>query len=219
MVQSARVQQVVKGDDVVLTHQIMESVAFNAEIGRQPVLVNAGDVATFFYPLEDGSNDLIGYVGQPVGALPASKFTVAIPGDIPAVSPNPERGSKMFASGLGQTVRAEITRKIANPTGATTINTALISGVSDMTNIAIGQSVVGAGIPVGALVQAFDSVAQTVTLTVNATATAAGLSLVFGEKETHYLVNEVDIYERGFASSLDDTSGGLVPPAPSLNLT
>lgn len=155
MVQSARIQQIVKGDDVSLKHQIMGDVAYNAEASREPVQVQIGETVKFFYPLADGSVDLIGYSGVVVGSLPGSVFTVAIPGDIPAVvgpSPVPERGTKTWQSGSGRTVRAEITR----------------SG---------------------------------------------------GKIETHYLIDEVDIYERGFPSSLDDTSGGTLPVEAPLNLT
>lgn len=110
-VQSARVQQIVKGDDVTLTHQIMESVAFNAEIGRAPVEVNALDTVKFFYPLQDGTMDDIGYEGVAVSAYPASAFSVDIAGVIAATVDDPERGTKHFLSGKAQTIRAEITRQ------------------------------------------------------------------------------------------------------------
>ena len=108
-VSSARVQQLVVGDDVTLTHQIMAPKAYNAEIGLTPVLLNTGDTVNFFYPLANGT-DLIGYPGIPVGSYPTSTFTVAIPGIIPAVGPTPERGTTTFLIGQGETVRAEITR-------------------------------------------------------------------------------------------------------------
>ncbi len=154
MVQSARVQEIVKGDDVTMTHQIMKDVAYNAEQSRAPVMVNSGDVVTCFYPLQDpAQKDLIGYVGEPVGSLPTSIFTVDIPGIIEATDDVPERGTVSFQSGLGRTVRIEITRDVTD------------------------------------------------------------------HKETYYLINEVDIFERGFPNSLTDTSGGVNPPQTPLNLT
>jgi hypothetical protein len=110
MVQSARVQQLVIGDDVTLRHQIMDAIAYNAEISRAPVVVNTGDITKCFYPLEDESIDLIGYLATPVGSLPSSLLDVEIAGDIPAADPIPERGSKTFQIGLARTVRIEITR-------------------------------------------------------------------------------------------------------------
>lgn len=153
-VQSARVQEIVKGDDVTMSHQIMKDVAFAAEQSRAPVELAAGDVATAFYQLQDPTmNDLIGYPCVPVGSFPTSNVTVDIPGVIAAIGNTPARGSQTFQSGLGKTVRIEIVR--------------------DTTN----------------------------------------------KKETYYLIDEVDVFERGFPSSLEDTSGGVTPPSPALNLT
>lgn len=154
MVQSARVQEIVKGDDVILTHQIMGDIAYNAELSRAPVLINSGDIVNCFYPLEDPTQtDLIGYPGSPIGSLPSSIITVKIPGNIPANNTIPARGTQSFQSGLGRTVRIEIIRYITN------------------------------------------------------------------YRETHYSINEVDIFERGFPTSLSDTSGGINPPQPPINLT
>src|ERR1700685_3137334 len=102
MVQSARSQQIVKGDDVILEHQLMGQIAYDAELGRAPINANTGDVVKFFYQLEDPTvTDLVGFVATPVGSYPTSKFTVAVPGNI--VGP-PQRGTTTFLSGLGQTV-------------------------------------------------------------------------------------------------------------------
>src|SRR5580692_11803222 len=107
-VQSARVQEIVKGDDVILLHQVMQDIAYNAELTRAPVMLNSGDTIAFFYPLEDPTmTDLIGYQGSPVGSFPTSEFNVSIPGTIIdplALAPN--RGTSTFQSGPGQTVRA-----------------------------------------------------------------------------------------------------------------
>jgi len=39
-----------------------------------------------------------------------------------------------------------------------------------------------------------------------------------GYVETHYLFQELDVFERGFPASESDTTGGASPPAPTLNL-
>jgi hypothetical protein len=83
-----------------------------AEQSRAPVELNTGDTAIAFYPLQDPTvTDLIGYHCAPVGAYPTSQVTVDIAGVIPAVTGvSPERGTKDLQSGLGRTVRIEITR-------------------------------------------------------------------------------------------------------------
>jgi hypothetical protein len=108
-VQSARVNELVVGDDVVLTHQIMGDVAYNAELTRAPITLNSPDVVFFFYALASGV-DLIGYQGSPVGSLPSSICTVSIPGTIAPSGDIPARGSSTFLPGPGPTVRAEIYR-------------------------------------------------------------------------------------------------------------
>lgn len=217
-VQSARVQQIIKGDDVTLTHQLMKSVAYNAELTRAPDPLATGDVVDFFYPLQDPTKtDLVGYRGVPVGSLPASLFTVAIPSNVPAVTGvSDQRGTGTFESGEGQTVRAQITRLVATVTGNTSNGSPTITSISDMTGLLVGQSVAGSGVPSGAIIVALGI--NAVTLSANATATASGVTLTIGRKETQYLIREVDILERGFPVSLDDPSGGTNPPQPSLNL-
>lgn len=150
MVQSARVQEIVKGDDVVLKHQIMKDVAFNAEQSRAPVPLMDGDSVLFFYPQAVGE-DLVGFAGNPITALPCDTFNVPVAGVIPAVGTTPQRGTSMFQAGLSRTVRALVTRSS-------------------------------------------------------------------GAKETYFLISEVDIFERGFPNSLTDTSGGVNPSNPVLNL-
>lgn len=218
-VQSARVQKIVKGDDSAQIHQIMEDVSFNAEASRAPVLVQSSDIATFFYPLEDLTQvDLTGYVGVAIGSYPTSMFRVPTPGEI--IDPAnlaPVRGTSSFQSGPGRTVRAEISRFQLTATGNTTINANTVASLSSTTGLTIGAKVVGAGIPPNTVVIAI--VGSTITLSLNALATASGVSLSFYTKESHYSIDEVDIFERGFPNSLMDTSGGVNPPQPPLNLT
>lgn len=216
-VQSARVQQIVKGDDVVLRHQIMESVAYSAEIGRQPVDLISGDIVNFFYPLADLSMiDQVGYLGVPVGAYPESNFDVSIPGDIPEVDPVPERGTKVMQSGPGRTVRAEVDKLKLTTTGDTTLDGDSIINLASVTGIKPGYLVIGAGIPVGAIVISVG--VSSVVISANSTATAVGVSLTFYQRLSYYLIKEVDVFERGFPGSLTDTSGGVNPPPADLNL-
>lgn len=227
-VQSARVQQIVKGDDVTMTHQIMEDVAFNAELSRAPVQVDDGDTVSFFYPLQDFDHrDYIGYPGIPVGSYPTSTFTVAIPGDIPGSPGNwqavppvprvPDRGTKTFQEALGQTVRAEITRLRETYTGNVDGTTDVITGLSSTAGLTVGMSVVGPGVQPRSIIAAISG--STITLNQVTTAEGSAVSLAFGVRETHYLIQEVDIFQRGFPSSLDDTTGGRNPPPAPINLT
>jgi len=217
MVQSARVNQFVKGDDAVLTHQLMKSVAYNAELSRAPDVVSANDIVTFFYAMQDPSlTDLVGYTGVVVGSYPASLFTVQIPGEIPA-GPDIERGTKVLKSGNGQTVRAEIDRQVLATTGDTAVDSPILANVASLVGLKNGQSVSGPGIPAGAIIISVG--VTTVVISINATATAPGIGLRFGTKETQYLIDEVDVFERGFPSSLTDTSGGVAPPYAPPNLT
>lgn len=208
MVQSARVQKVLVGDDVLLSHQIMEDIAYNAELSRAPVELATGDLVSFFYPLADAtSQDLIGYPGDPAGALPDSEFLVAIPGVVPAVNVGDVvRGTSTFQIGLGRTVRAEISRLKATTTGDTTVDSAAVTGVASVVGIAVGMLVVGAGIPARTIVTAVGT--TSVGLSQLATATASAATLKFYKKESHYLYDEVDVVDRAFP----------LPPE-SLNLT
>lgn len=216
-VQSARVQKVVKGDDVVLRHQIMESVAYNAELSRAPVELATGDLVNFFYPLQDDTlTDLIGYPGVVVTAYPNSLFDVSIPGDVPAATPIPERGTKVMQAGLGRTVRAEVDKLKATTTGDTTLDDTSVVNVASVAGIKPGYLVKGAGIPDNTIV-VFVGVSS-VELSADASATAVGVALTFYQRLSYYLIQEVDIYERGFPNSLNDTSGGSGQPPADLNL-
>lgn len=98
-VKSARVQKIIKGDDVILTHQILQDIAYNAEQAKTPVTIEDDDVVKFFYEYQDAdSSDLIGNLGVKQSG---SIFTVEIPSS----------KTLLFKSGEGQTVRAEITKE------------------------------------------------------------------------------------------------------------
>lgn len=107
-VKSGRVNRIVVGDDVVVKHQIMQPVAYNAGVSLTPLLVTSADRVNFFYQLADSTIDLIGYVGVPDGSYPASTFEVTIAGDIPASGTTPARGTQTFLTGEAQTVRVEV---------------------------------------------------------------------------------------------------------------
>jgi hypothetical protein len=223
MVQSARVQELTTGDDVVLTHQVMEFIAYNAELSRAPVELNAGDVVRFFYPLapvdETPVQDLLGYVGVPVGSYPTSTFTVPIQGNIAPVPPGLARGTQTFAPGLGQTVRAEVTRLIATVTGNCDGVTGIITDVVSIADVVEGMSVVGAGIPPLSIVISIDPGNFTFTINNNTTSVQVGVNFALGQKQTYYSIDEVDVYARGFPDTLYDTSGGVLPPQSPLRLT
>lgn len=213
MVQSARVQKIVVGDDVVLNHQIMDDKAYNAELTRAPVTLGASDLVNCFYPGADATViDTVGYPATPVGSSPTSTIQVAIPGTIDPIPPDTSapRGSVAFQAGLGQTVRVEILRSVASLTGDLTTSQPLVANVSSFTGLVIGQQVLGAGVPKNAIIIAMDTVALTLTLSLQATATATGVSLKTYTKESHYLYDEVDILSRDFP---------VQPTTPNLNLT
>ena len=216
---ASRSQIIIKGDDTIQTHQIMQDKAYNAELTRAPVELAEGDVVRFFYPLQDPTQtDLIGYIGEPVGSYPCSTFTVQTAGliiDPTGLTPN--RGTSTFQSGLGQTVRGEITRLVTTVTGNLTKDSNTITGISDPTDLVVGQSVTSSKIPDRTVIEAING--SSIVISQNATASTTGASLAVGTKETQYLIDEVDVFERGFASSLIDTSGGINPPQNPLNLT
>lgn len=201
-VQSARIQQVVKGDDVVLLHQIMKDIAYNAEASRSPDALNAGDVVDFFYPLQDTTvTDLVGYRGTAVGSYPTSTFNVSVPGVIPAGVNTLQRGTSTWEAGAGRTVRAEIVRLKASFTADTALDSVTLLNVSSLTGLAVGQLITGAGIPARTLIKNITS-PSTLVLTAAATATATGVSLTAGTKETQYMIDEVDVLARDFPDTL-----------------
>ena len=108
-VKSARVQSIIKGDDVTLKHQLVKKTTLDVEFTNAKVELAVTDKVTFFYELEDGV-DLIGFDGTNAEAYPTSRFNSVIAGEI---SGDPVRGSSTFKEGLGLTVRAEVIRDFA----------------------------------------------------------------------------------------------------------
>lgn len=62
-------------------------------------------------------------------------------------------------------------------TGDTTTGSASVANVSSFTGLVIGQLVIAAGVPLGTYITALDSVGATLTLSANATATAATVDM------------------------------------------
>lgn len=98
MIQSARIQSVMVGDDATLTHQLVTRAVVGNSIGLQPVLIAAGDSVKCFYCSADGSSEL--QASATPGSLPSSSLTVTLTA----------LQSAGLKPGLGQTVRVEITR-------------------------------------------------------------------------------------------------------------
>jgi hypothetical protein len=109
-VKSARIQQVVAGDDALFQHTIVGAAVKGPNQTVDLVPVNVGDVVTAIYnviPQPDPNlppNAPISVIGTVVGAYPGSVFTFPIP-----------KGTAAGQSGLlipapGQTVRIEIVR-------------------------------------------------------------------------------------------------------------
>lgn len=80
--------------------------------------------------------------------------------------------ANLIISGTTQFINATIT---GTPTGAVTSGSNVITGVSSTAGIKVGATISGTGIPTGTLVSAFD--ATTITLTANATASGASVTL------------------------------------------
>lgn len=102
-VRSARIQQVIVGDDWSLAHQIVKPSALDANATLVPVELQAGDVATAFYsaePIEGVEQADVSVVATPVGAYPTSRIAVAV---------TPVNSAKVRIN-EAQTVRIEIVR-------------------------------------------------------------------------------------------------------------
>lgn len=65
---------------------------------------------------------------------------------------------------------------VAPVTGDTTTGSAVIATVSSTAGLVAGQSIAGAGLPVGTRIVSVDTTASTVTVSANATATATGVT-------------------------------------------
>ena len=100
---------------------------------------------------------------------------------------------KLLMKGTSVLVTGACTKlTVASPTASTSTGSNVLSSVSSFTNVQRGSSVIGAGIPNGALVGAFDSTAATITLVdgtgapVNATATTGGVPLTVNKGTVQY---------------------------------
>lgn len=113
-----------------------------------------------------------------------------------------ERGWASGARGYDKTVL----------TGSTTNGSAIVTALSSTTGMYIGMAVSGAGIPGGATILSIQSAAQ-VTLSANATNTAAGVSLTFtgrrfGHEQVDDFMSHAHTYGSLVGSGAGLTSGG-----------
>jgi hypothetical protein len=102
-VRSARVQQVIVGDEVTLTHQLVKEAALNAEKTIVPVEFTTGDTVTACYkaspdPLTGEARNDVRQELTSSGTLPQSigEFTLAA------------EKTALLLPGLAQTVRIEV---------------------------------------------------------------------------------------------------------------
>ena len=72
--------------------------------------------------------------------------------------------------------------KTVTPTGNTTDNSAVIASVSSMTDIFVGATVTGSGIPTGAIINEIGT--NSITLNKDCTATASGVTLTISASKT-----------------------------------
>lgn len=99
-------------------------------------------------------------------------------------------------------------------TGDTTNASAVVTNIGDTSEIRVGMRVIGTGIPTDTRVLSVDSPTQ-VTLTKNATATAAGVSLEFQDRLT---VAEVDYWGGSTQSAATNTFEVATGGSPGVNI-
>jgi hypothetical protein len=103
-VQSARVQEVVRGDDALLFHQVISTIALDAMVTDAPVQMNSGDSAVCWYAAQQTDGQpLVADVNAPAlpnGAVPTSRIQVQLS----------QAQTAVLNIGPAQTVRVEIIR-------------------------------------------------------------------------------------------------------------
>ena len=103
-VRSARVQEVVRGDDALLEHQVVGDVALDAELTKAPVQINSGDSVSCVYAAQqtDGQPRVADITAPalPLGTVPTSRIQV----------PLTQAQTALLQIGPAQTVRVEVTR-------------------------------------------------------------------------------------------------------------
>jgi len=132
-----------------------------------------------------------------------------------------------FDNGAGIDVGANIT-----DTCSTTISNPIVTALTSTTNMEVGMSIVGSGIPVGALILTVDSATQ-ITMDVNATVTATGVSVtlsnrtdrgdgtigdVVGSKQIDVFKTHTHTYDKR-DTDINTGSGGSSPTSNSQNST
>lgn len=114
-----------------------------------------GYQATYYFDLFDP------VTGLPFDLTGATQIVVSHPGPLPTTPVN----------------EFSAAQAVLVTTGNTSNGSPTLAALASVAGIARGQGVVGAGIPANTTVLAVDTVAKTVTLSHNATATATGVSV------------------------------------------
>jgi hypothetical protein len=103
-VQSARVQAIIRGDDALLQHQVIDQVALDAVLTEAPVLINSGDSVICFYAAQqtDGQPQIsdVSASAIPLEIVPTSRIEVVLT----------QAQTAILQIGSAQTVRVEVTR-------------------------------------------------------------------------------------------------------------
>jgi len=103
-VRSARVQEIVRGDDALLEHQVVANVALDAELTKAPVQINSGDSVVCFYAAQqtEGQPQVPDIVASalPFDTVPTSRIKVTLT----------QAQTALLQIGPAQTVRVQITR-------------------------------------------------------------------------------------------------------------
>jgi hypothetical protein len=93
----------------------------------------------------------------------------------------------------------DLIQQLARPittTGDTTLGSGLINNLVSVKGLLKGMGVSGAGIAQGSQIIGIDNIVQNVSISINATATSAGVSLTFGYQPfTDYILEPVNLQD------------------------
>lgn len=134
--------------------------------GNSSVTIVQGYQKTYFFSLFYAES------GAPYDLTGALQIVVSHPGPLPSTPVN-----EFMAA-----------QPVLVTTGNTSSGSPTLANLASTAGIARGQGIVGAGIPVNTTVLAVDTVAKTVTMSNNATATASAVSVTFNTAATVSIV-------------------------------
>lgn len=135
---------------------------------------------------------------------------------------------KILLKGTSTVVTDAVTKlTVVTPTANTVLGSNVLLSVSSFTNIVLGGTITGAGIPPGARVSVFDSVAGTITMTdnqgnaLNALATASTVTLQINKGCVQYtpLSTDLVVVDNWNFEHEITWSAGQVQTVPSGSLT